>query len=45
MAITVKVYGCKGCEKTMLVEVFVDEETTLEIMKQNPYCSDCEGGV
>ena len=39
---TVKLYSCKNCDKTMLVEVFEDEATTLEIMKQNPYCNDCE---
>ena len=25
-----------------MVEVFADEKTTLEIMKQNPYCNDCK---
>tara|TARA_R100000808_G_scaffold21352_1_gene46159 strand:- start:124 stop:417 length:294 start_codon:yes stop_codon:yes gene_type:complete len=39
---TVKVYDCKSCKKTMMVEVSADEKTTLEIMKQNPYCNDCE---
>ncbi len=42
---TVKVYDCKNCKKTMMVEVFADEKTTLEIMKQNPYCNDCEKKV
>ena len=42
MAITVKVYGCKACGKTMLLEVFADEATALEIMKQSPYCNTCE---
>ena len=26
----------------MLVEVFADEQTTLKIMEQNPYCEVCE---
>ena len=38
---TVKLYSCKKCLMTMLVEVFADEATTLEIMKQNPYCNAC----
>mgnify|MGYP003143646019 CR=1 FL=1 len=39
---TVKLYDCKVCEKTMLLEIFADEKTALDIMKQNPYCNDCE---
>ena len=39
---TVKLYDCKICKATMMVEVFADEKTTLEMMKQNPYCNDCE---
>jgi hypothetical protein len=42
MAITVKLYDCNICSATMLVEIFADEQTALEIMKQNPSCSDCE---
>ena len=38
---TVKLYSCKTCNKTMIVEVFADEVTTLEIIKQNPTCNDC----
>ena len=38
----VKLYECKVCKVTMMAEVFADEQTTLEIMKQNPYCNDCE---
>ena len=38
---TVKLYSCKTCNKTMIVEVFADESTTSAMMKQNPYCSDC----
>ena len=40
--ITVKLYSCKECNKTMMLEVFSDEATTVEIMKQNPTCNDCE---
>ena len=40
--ITVKLYDCKACGRTMMVEVFADEATTLAIMAQNPYCNDCE---
>ena len=39
--VTVKLYSCKGCNKAMIAEVFADEATTLEIMKQNPTCNDC----
>ena len=39
---TVKLYDCKTCKKTMLIEIFADEQTTYRIMKQNPYCNDCE---
>ena len=39
---TVKIYNCKTCKKTMMIEVFADEKTTLEIMKHNPYCNDCK---
>ena len=39
---TTKLYDCKNCGKTMLVEVFADEQTTLKIMEQNPYCEVCE---
>ena len=38
---TVKLYDCAECGITMMVEVFADEATTLEIMKQNPTCNDC----
>ena len=38
----VKVYSCAACGKTMIVEVFADKATTLEIMKQNPICNDCK---
>jgi hypothetical protein len=38
---TVKLYDCAECGLTMMVEVFADEATTLEIMKQNPTCNDC----
>ncbi len=39
---TVKLYECKVCKVTMMAEVFADEQTTLEIMKQNPYCNHCK---
>ena len=39
---TVKLYECKACKATMMVEAFADEKTTLKMMKQNPYCNDCE---
>ena len=42
MTITVKIYDCTACGKTMLLEVFADEATALEIMKQSPYCNTCE---
>ena len=38
---TVKLYDCKICKATMMSEVFADEKTTLEMMKQNPYCEVC----
>ena len=39
--VTVKLYSCNECNKTMIVEVFADEATTLAIIKQNPTCNDC----
>ena len=37
-----KVYSCKQCGITMFLESFTDEQTTLEMIKQNPYCDECE---
>ena len=39
---TTKLYDCKHCGKTMMMEVFADEQTTLKIMEQNPYCGECD---
>ena len=27
---------------TLLLDSFTDEQTTLEMIKQNPYCDECE---
>ena len=37
-----KLYSCKQCGVTILLESFTDEQTTLEMIKQDPYCGDCE---
>ena len=37
-----KLYSCKKCGVTMVLESFTDEQTTLEMIKQNPYCLACE---
>ena len=37
-----KLYSCKQCGITMSQESFTDEQTTLEMIKQNPYCNECE---
>tara|TARA_R100000687_G_C6411419_1_gene146624 strand:+ start:92 stop:547 length:456 start_codon:yes stop_codon:yes gene_type:complete len=37
-----KVYSCKGCKMPLLLDSFTDEQTTLEMIKQNPYCEICE---
>lgn len=37
-----KLYSCKKCGMTLLVESFTDEQTTLAMIKQNPYCNKCE---
>ena len=37
-----KLYSCKECGMTLLVESFTDEQTTLAMIKQNPYCNECE---
>ena len=37
-----KVYSCKDCGVTMLLESFTDEQTTLAMIKQNPYCENCD---
>ena len=42
MTATVKIYDCKNCKKNMMFEVFADEQTTLKIIEQNPYCEVCE---
>ena len=39
-----KIYSCKGCKMTLLLDSFTDEQTTLEMIKQNPYCDKCETG-
>ena len=39
--VTVKLYSCNECNKTMIAEVFADAATTLAIIKQNPTCNDC----
>ena len=43
--VIVKLYSCKQCGVTMLLESFTDEQTTLAMMKQNPYCGVCESEV
>ena len=37
-----KLYSCKECGVTMLLESFADEHTTSAMIKQNPYCNECE---
>ena len=39
--VIVKLYSCKECKITMLIESFTDEQTTLAMIKQNPYCEVC----
>ena len=37
-----KLYSCKQCGIGMFLESFTDEQTTLEMIKQDPYCNECE---
>ena len=37
-----KLYSCKKCGVTMVLESFTDEQTTLAMIKQNPYCENCD---
>jgi hypothetical protein len=43
--VIVKLYSCKKCKVTMLIESFTDEQTTLAMIKQNPYCEVCASEV
>lgn len=42
--VIVKLYSCKECGMTMWLESFADEQTTLQMMNQNPYCNKCAQG-
>jgi len=37
-----KVYSCKGCGITVMLDSFTDEKTTLAMIEKNPYCDGCE---
>ena len=37
-----KVYSCKGCKITVMLDSFTDEKTTLAMIEKNPYCDGCE---
>lgn len=39
--VIVKLFSCKKCGVTMMLESFTDEQGTLEMIKQNPFCNSC----